>query len=76
MDCDKTHRGAPNAEKLGWRLGCQAWTLHQFTLFETIDKVASLGLHYIEAYGGQKLSKDLPEVTFGVETAGRRTESR
>ena len=63
----KNRRGAPNAEKLGCALGCQAWTLHQFTLFEAIDKVASLGLHYIEPCGGQKLSKDLPDVVMGVE---------
>ena len=49
--------GAPNAEKLGWRLGCQAWTFNKFTFFEAIDKTASLGLHYIEAFPGQKVSK-------------------
>jgi len=48
--------GAPHAEKLGWRLGCQAWTFHQDTLFDAIDKVASLGLHYIEAFPGQRVS--------------------
>jgi sugar phosphate isomerase/epimerase len=49
--------GAPHAEKLGWRLGCQAWTFNRFTLFEAIDKTAELGLKYIEAYPhGQKLS--------------------
>ena len=40
--------GAPNAEKLGWRLGCQAWTFRLFPLFEAIDKTAALGLHYME----------------------------
>jgi sugar phosphate isomerase/epimerase len=49
--------GAPNAEKLGWRLGCQAWSFNKFTFFEAIDKTASLGLHYIEAFPGQKISK-------------------
>ena len=58
-------QGAPNAEKLGWRLGMQAWTFHQSTLFDAIDKTASLGLHYIEAIPGQKLSGDLPNLTFG-----------
>lgn len=61
-------RGAASAEQFGWRLGCQAWTLHKFTLFETIDKVASLGLQYIEAYGGQKLSRDQPDVVIGVDS--------
>ena len=36
----------------------QAWTFNQTTLFEAIDNTASLGLHYIEAMPGQKLSKD------------------
>ena len=57
-------KGAPNAEKLGWRLGCQAYTFNRFTFFEAIDKVHSLGLHWIEAYPGQKLSPEKPDVTF------------
>ena len=54
---DTPSKGAPNADKLGWRLGCQAWTFNKFTLSESIDKVAELGLKYIEAFPhGQKLS--------------------
>jgi len=56
--------GAPNAEKLGWRLGCQAYSFNRFTFFEAIDKTASLGLKYIEAYPGQKLSPEKPDVVF------------
>ena len=52
-----TPNGAPNAEKLGWRLGCQAYTFNRFTFFEAVDKTAALGLKYIEAYPGQTLSK-------------------
>jgi sugar phosphate isomerase/epimerase len=56
-------RGAPHAEKLGWRLGCQAWTINRYTLHEAIDKTAELGLRYLEAYPhGQKISADRPEV--------------
>jgi sugar phosphate isomerase/epimerase len=51
-------KGAPNAEQLGWRLGCQAYTFNRFTFFEAVDKTASLGLHVIEAYPGQRISKD------------------
>lgn len=51
--------GCPNAEKLGWRLGCQSYTFNHFTLFEAIDKNASLGLRYIEIYPGQQISKDI-----------------
>ncbi|MHC4789795.1 MAG: hypothetical protein ACYS8K_11455, partial [Planctomycetota bacterium] len=46
--------GAPDAEKLGWRLGCQAWTFNRLTFFETVDRNASLGLKVIEAFPGQK----------------------
>ena len=56
--------GAPNAEKLGWRLGCQMWSFNRYTLFEGIDKTASLGLHYIETGSFQAISKDQPHVKF------------
>jgi sugar phosphate isomerase/epimerase len=49
-------KGCPNAEKLGWRLGCQAYTFNRFTFFEAVDKTAAAGLHYIEAFPGQKIS--------------------
>ena len=57
--------GAPHAEKLGWRLGCQAYTFNRYTFAETIDKLASLGLRYVEAYPGQRLSKEKPNVKIG-----------
>ncbi len=53
--------GAPNAEAMGWRLGCQLWSFNRFTFMEAIDKVASLGLTCAEAFPGQRLSPDLPE---------------
>ncbi len=57
--------GAPTAESLGWRVGCQAYSFNRFTFYEAVDKTASIGLKYIEAYPGQRLSKDKPEdVTF------------
>ena len=58
-------KGAPNAEKLGWRLGCQAYSFNRFTFHEAIEKTASLGLHWIEAYPGQRLSKAKPDVRTG-----------
>ncbi|MGW8257588.1 MAG: sugar phosphate isomerase/epimerase family protein [Thermoguttaceae bacterium] len=54
---DEIGGGAPNAEKLGWRLGCQAYSFNRFTFFDAVDKVASLGLKYIEAYPSQLISK-------------------
>jgi sugar phosphate isomerase/epimerase len=49
-------------EKLGWKIGIEAYTFHKFTFFEAIDKTAELGLPYI---GGlsfmQRVSKDIPK---------------
>jgi type 1 glutamine amidotransferase/sugar phosphate isomerase/epimerase len=48
-------------EKLGWRLGIEAYTFHKYSLFEAIEKTSELGLHYM---GGlsfmQKVSKEIP----------------
>jgi len=46
----------------GWRLGTQAYTFNRFTFYEAIDKTASLGLDWIEAYPGQVVSKERPDV--------------
>ena len=40
----------------GWRLGTQAYSFNRYTFFEAIEKTASLGLDWIEAYPGQTLS--------------------
>jgi sugar phosphate isomerase/epimerase len=45
-------------EKLGWTLGCQAWTFRDRTLFETLDTLNGLGLRYIEIYPGQMFSPE------------------
>ena len=42
----------------GWRLGVQMWSFKKFTLFEGIDKTASLGLSAIEMYSGQTVSEE------------------
>jgi sugar phosphate isomerase/epimerase len=41
-------------EKLGWKLGVQAYTFRKFTFFQAVNKAKQLGLHYIEAWPGQK----------------------
>ena len=51
-------RATKAADKLGWRLGCQAWTFNKRSLFDTIDQVHALGLHYIEAFPGQMVDRD------------------
>jgi sugar phosphate isomerase/epimerase len=64
MGQDTPAKGAPDAEALGWRLGCQAYSFNRFTLFEAIDKNASMGLKVIELYPGQTLSPEKPEARF------------
>jgi sugar phosphate isomerase/epimerase len=47
-----------------WRLGMQAYTFNRFTFFEAVDKTKALGMRYIEAYPGQRLSKEKPDARF------------
>src|SRR5690554_2911800 len=42
-------------EKLGWKLGTQAYSFRLFTLNEAIHKTDSSNLKYIEAYPGQTI---------------------
>ncbi len=42
-------------EKAGWRLSMPAYTFHQFSLFDTIDKTAELGLRYCGGLSFQKV---------------------
>ncbi len=46
---------AAAAEKLGWKLGSQAYTFRALSFFETVDKLHDLGLKYVEMYPGQKI---------------------
>ncbi len=46
-------------EKLGWRLGIEAYTFHKYTLFEAIDKTAQLGLPYMGGLSFQKVSSEI-----------------
>ena len=43
-------------EKLGWRLGIEAYTFNKFTLFEAIEKTAQLGLPFMGGLSFQKVS--------------------
>jgi sugar phosphate isomerase/epimerase len=55
-------KGAPHAEKLGWRLGCQAYSFNRYSFAQALEKTASVGLKFIEAYPGQKLTQDKPDL--------------
>ena len=45
-------------------IAVQCWTFRKFTFFETLQKVKDLGITYLEAYPGQMLSSDMPDVQF------------
>jgi len=45
-----------------WKLGMQAYSFKEFTFFEAVDKNKALEMKYIEAYPGQTLSKEEPDV--------------
>lgn len=49
-----SHAQTPE-EKLGWKLGAQAYTFNRFTFFEAIDKIKECGLRYVEAFPGQTI---------------------
>jgi sugar phosphate isomerase/epimerase len=71
----KPARDDAAAEKLGWRLGVQAWTFRDRTAFEAIDTAAKLGLRYIELYPGQALSPDEKQAKVGPELTDAQRES-
>lgn len=50
--------GCPNAELLGWKVGVQFYTFNKYTFFEGIDLTRALGLHYIEANMGARITAD------------------
>ena len=57
-----------------WKLGIQTHTFNRFTFYEAIDKTARLSLDYIEAYPGQIISKDKPNVKFGPDMSTQLRE--
>ncbi len=46
-------------KKLDWQLGVQTYSFRKFTFFETVDKLASMGVKYVEAYPGQKIGGNM-----------------
>ena len=47
-----------------WRLGMQAYSFNRFTFYEAVEKNKALGMKYIEAYPGQKLSDKHGDAVF------------
>ena len=46
-------------EKLGWRLGIEAYTFQKYTFFEAIEKTAALGLPFMGGLSFQKVSREI-----------------
>ena len=44
------------AEQLGWQLAVHSYTFKYFTIFDAIDKTASLGVHYMSISGSVNLN--------------------
>lgn len=59
-------------EKLGWKLGSQAYTFRLFTFAEALDKIDSCGLRYVEIFPGQVIGAGSTEkVGAGLSAEGR-----
>lgn len=56
--------GAPTAEKLGWRLGVQAFSFYKISFYETVDHLERIGVRYVEAFPNQTLKPGNPNVKF------------
>ena len=70
-------KGAPHAEQLGWQLACNAYSFNKLTLYETIGKVAALGLKYTVGFNWQKLDPQKPEAIFNEQmSAAQRQETK
>ena len=52
--------GRAAEKKLDWQIAVAAYTFRQFTFFETVDKVAGLGVNLVEGFNFQKISDDIP----------------
>jgi len=68
---------ASHAEKLGWRLGCCAYSINHLSFYETIDKIASLGLKHIVGFNWQKLDPRKADAVFSENmSAAERQETK
>ncbi len=64
LSCAILGAGDRGAAPPKWKLAVQAWTFHDMTLFEAIEKTRAAGVECIEAFPGQRLSREEPNVSF------------
>ncbi|MBL8891725.1 MAG: sugar phosphate isomerase/epimerase [Planctomycetaceae bacterium] len=73
---EHTHLALPDdsaAEALGWLLGTQTYTFNRFTFFEALDMAHRVGLKYVEAFPGQRISPEI-EGTMGAGMTAAQIE--
>jgi sugar phosphate isomerase/epimerase len=58
----KIRLSTPNAQKIGWRLACQLYTLRDRSFYEALDVVAQLGIRNVEPCFFLPLSKERPDL--------------
>jgi sugar phosphate isomerase/epimerase len=61
-------------DSLGWKLGSQAYTFRMFSLEETLAKMKSIGLKYVELYPGQKITREGAATTAFTASAEFRAQ--
>jgi sugar phosphate isomerase/epimerase len=69
--------GTPNAEKLGWRICCELYTLRDRSFYEALEVLAGLGVQRVEPAFFLPLSKEHPDLkTSEGLTPGQRHEMK
>ncbi|WP_286650388.1 sugar phosphate isomerase/epimerase family protein [Sphingobacterium hotanense] len=59
-------------EKLGWKLGAQAYTFRMFSFADALNKIDSAGLRFVEAFPGQTIGAGSTEkMTYELSKEGR-----
>ena len=60
-NCALWQKSTPAAERIepSWRLALQAQTLKSSSFCNAVDKAASIGIHYIEAFPGQRIGGEI-----------------
>ena len=71
---EKVKLGTPSAEKLGWAVSCAQYTFRRFTLYETLDMLAELGIRCVEPAFFLRLDKKRPklQVNSSLSAADRK----
>lgn len=71
---DQTVSPVSGTDRLGWRLGSQAYTFKEFTFEEALDKLDSIGLKYVEVFPGQRIGAGIDGTTHFTADAETRAK--